>query len=145
MNDSEKNTVKNKNPCWLCMHASTPLAESIHTRILEKIPVVQSQKLADMASEAILSNYPDAEGACRKSVFKHIRKHSMHPGIRITEYIRDMHDLTETLKTQMYHVDPESKSKTLDLSAAKTYMAAVVQISNLYRIGDTNKLTFGNK
>ena len=120
------------------------LAEYLHGKIIEKIPSVNTCTLARQASDRILKEFPKAEGADRFQVLRHIKHHAMHPGIRLTEYIRDLHGISERLKLQMQAQDPETGHSSVDLNTAKVYMSAVTQISTLYRIGDLTKLTFGS-
>ena len=146
MEESEQDIEPHtKQVCWLCEHATMPIAEAITGRIVASISNVPAASLARQASQCILKEHPDAVGANNLQVLRHIKHHNMHPGVRLTEYLRDMHTITERLKTQMNAVDEESGHATVDLNTAKTYLATLKQITEIYRIGDITKLTFGSK
>lgn len=122
-----------------------PLAKSLSNILNENISNLSPRLVAEQMSEKIKESFPDAVGAETLDIYRHIRKHCLHPNVRITEAIRDVHELSEKLKIQMIQQDPETAAQAIDLPTAKTYLAVVNQLTSMYRIGDPNKLTFGNK
>jgi hypothetical protein len=86
----------------------------------------------------------DSKGASVKDIDKHIRKHMLHPAVKVPAILRDLDSVRETLQETLVSRDPESGAKVIESSNINLYLKVVRELNQMYKLGDITKLSFGS-
>ena len=102
--------------------------------------------MAQQIHEELLQDEPDAnvKGAGVKDIDKHIRKHILHPAVKVPSILRDLDNVRETLQDTLVTKDEETGAKMVDVGNVSLYLRVVRELNQMYKMGDVTKLTFGS-
>jgi hypothetical protein len=84
-----------------------------------------------------------SEGASTSDIEKHISEHILHPSVKIPEVIRELDGMRRLLRSSITTTDPETGDRVIDTANVSLYLKVIREINQVYKMGDTAKLTLG--
>jgi hypothetical protein len=85
-----------------------------------------------------------SEGASVSDIEKHISEHMLHPSVKIPEVIRELDGIRRLLRSSITTTDPETGDRVIDTANATLYLKVIRELNQVYKMGDTAKLTLGS-
>eukprot|EP00961_Rhodomonas_salina_P201096 2712605-Rhodomonas_salina.7 len=117
--------------CWMCMYQNDDEAK----RLMEFI--VKYQDATDTSSIKI-----GLLGASPQDVEKHIKKHILHPKVRIAIMLKELLEFQDHLHKNLIVEDVATGITAVDKGNVDLYLKVISQISTLYK-ADTTSMLFG--
>jgi len=141
----ESNTMP-KSTCYMCYFSEDQRCLHYTSFILRESHRSTPKQMAQQIYEELLQDEPDAnsKGAGVKDIDRHIRKHMLHPAVKVPSILRDLDNVREALQDTLVTKDAESGAKTVDSGNVVLYLRVVRELNQMYKMGDVNKLTFGS-
>jgi hypothetical protein len=140
----ESNTMP-KSICYMCYFSEDQRCLQYTQFILRESHRSTARQMAVQIHEELLQDEPDAamKGAGVKDIDKHIRKHMLHPAVKVPSILRDLDNVREALQETLVTKDTESGAKVVDAGNVVLYLRVVRELNQMYKMGDVTKLTFG--
>jgi len=127
--------------CFLCRFNNTSHAKLAQTFITDNAGCMTAHEMAaDLAADLTVS-VPDAVGIDRAAILTHIEEHSLNPNLRLSQMLRNLFKLSDSLLLNLNKVD-ESGNTTIDAKLVETYLKVQNQIMTIYKQNELNKLLF---
>jgi hypothetical protein len=134
--------------CWLCTFASEPTAMNITNAIQENIVCTDVEIIAKQCQQAISQfmeslqcNTQNPNSYSIAQICKHINQHMLQPNITLALTLRNLKSVSDRLRSQLCTVNDEGDA-IVDSTQVKNYLLVVSQITNIYKLGETQKLLF---
>jgi hypothetical protein len=102
-----------------------------------------AQQIARDIQEREAQSGRSVEGADVASIDRHIALHILHPAVKVPEIIRELDGLRRRLHGSLTNVCPDTGNSVIDTGNVALYLKVVREIQQVYKMGDTAKLSLG--
>eukprot|EP00961_Rhodomonas_salina_P293154 3933519-Rhodomonas_salina.1 len=140
--------------CWMCMYQNDDEAKRLMEFIVKSIGYIDTFNISSQVSGFIFSRYQDATdnssvkigllGATPQDVEKHIKKHILHPKVRIAIMLKELLEFQDHLHKNLIVEDVATGITAVDKGNVDLYLKVISQISTLYK-ADTTAMLFGSE
>jgi hypothetical protein len=127
--------------CWMCTFCKTRLAMDMTSFIVEHTANMAMPHITEQVREQIMLAHPDAKGAHRRDIERHIQHHVVSPEVKMANIIRSLSGVGETVRLSMTRSDPETGDLMLDNKQVELYLKIMAQLQSTYRT-DAKKMLF---
>lgn len=93
------------------------------------------------AQDNILRDFPQALGARKRDIVRHIQYHMLSPHVRMASTLRSLFGLAESIRLTIHTRDAETDDVTIDSKQVELYIKVLNQVQSAYRM-DSSKLLF---
>ncbi len=136
--------------CWLCIYATDTASHTVNALINEHIHCMSLDTIAHQCSLIIEQdiqrrnpcNAAEVQGYAADDIRRHITEHMLNPHVTLALTLRNLVDLNEKLRQNVFSHDPETDATVLDQSSLKHYLAVTAQIASIYKIGEAGRMLF---
>lgn len=140
-----------KTKCWLCENIGTDHAKNFHAFVIQKAHTVGVSEMANQLREELLEQQlaggaGDALSAqipCADEVVDHIKRHVLHPNVQVSQILRNLLDMAETLREVVCTRDADG-TPLIDVRTVSVYLKVVNEIMQIYRTSDLSKMLFAD-
>lgn len=108
------------------------IAHEIHVQL-----ALRKSRMMEHDGDMLQMLMPEAQ------IRRHIFSHTLNPVVRTGVMLRNLVELDDKMKSDMYKVDEQGQCMGLDPKMIDTYLRLQNQMMNLYR-GDPTKMPFRN-
>jgi hypothetical protein len=135
-----------KSTCYMCYFSDDQNCLQYTAYIIRESHRSTSREMAQQIYEELSQEEQNVEskGASVKDIDKHIRKHMLHPAVKVPAILRDLDSVRETLQETLVTRDPDSGGKVIELTNVNVYLKVVRELNQMYKLGDVSKLSFGS-
>jgi hypothetical protein len=117
--------------------------------MIQQAHSVDSREMAAHIHEHILSRREtasvlDDQMPTLEEIVVHIRKHVLHPSLRVAQILRNLLDLAETLQ-EMVVSRGDDGLPLIDVRTVTVYLKVVSEIMQIYKTADISKMLFADK
>jgi hypothetical protein len=135
-----------RSTCYMCYFSDDQNCVHYTEFIIRESHRSTSREMAQQIHEEMSQHEPDAnsKGASVKDIDKHIRKHMLHPAVKVPAILRDLDSVRETLQDTLVTKDAESGAKVIESNNVVLYLKVVRELNQMYKLGDITKLSFGS-
>jgi len=133
--------------CWLCRNCTTEDAKSFHAFMVEKAHCVDAREMALHMHEHLQNQKnsemleDDTELPSAEDIELHIKRHVLHPAVRVAQLLRNLLDLADTLQ-ELVSGRGEDGLPLVDVRTVTVYLRVVAEIMQIYRTADLTKMLF---
>jgi len=135
--------------CWLCKNCATDDVKSFHAFMVEKAHSVDAAEMAAHMREhlelqlgqcgaAEEDDLPSAE-----DIQVHIKRHVLHPAVRVAQILRNLLDLADTLQ-ELVSGRGEDGLPLVDVRTVTVYLKVISEIMQIYKTADLSKMLFAD-
>lgn len=120
--------------CWMCKYYSNncPYMREIYDFIDEAAMNIAEEELINQVHAIITAHWTE-ENVPREVVRKHISHHIVNQNMIIARSIRDINEMSATVKENVVVVDKYSGQFVVDEKLAKLYLTFINHITNLLK------------
>lgn len=133
-------------PCWMCENCTSEEVKNFHQFIVDRAHTVDASEMARHMHEHLVSQHtscaidavPPPEAS---EILVHIRRHMLHPKVRVAQILRNLLELSETLQELVLSQDEDGKP-LIDVRTVTVYLKVVSEIMQIYKTADLSKMLF---
>ena len=129
--------------CWLCKFNTHKDASEMHQFIHDNIGTMSTRTLACEVHAELRTRHPDEDEINENTIHEHIQSHTLNPTIRLGITLRNMLDLSDSVRGSLQKIDTHGQNMGLDPKMIDAYIRIQGQILNLYK-SETNKMLFNS-
>ena len=135
--------------CWLCKNCATDDVKSFHAFMVEKAHSVDSMEMAahmreHLEGQARSGNLDsDEELPSVEDIQLHIKRHVLHPAVRVAQILRNLLDLADTLQ-ELVSGRGEDGLPLVDVRTVTVYLKVIAEIMQIYKTADLTKMLFAD-
>ena len=134
--------------CWLCENCATEDVRNFHSFLVEKSHSVEPAEMAahlheHMTAQQAIASVLEGAPPGIEDILLHIRKHVLHPSVRVAQILRNLLDLAETLQ-ELVLTRADDGSPLIDVRSVTVYLKVVAEILQIYRSADMSKMLFAD-
>jgi hypothetical protein len=168
------NADKTNEVCWMCLYQTDEEAKRLMEFIVRSVGYIDTFNIAAQVSAFIHTRYKDVRdangdvvelrGADPVDVAKHIKKHILHPKVRISVIIKELLEFQDHLHRNLVVEDVTTGLSAVDKGPSpffhccvayglltplcagnvELYLKVISQITSLYK-AETNNMLFGTE
>jgi hypothetical protein len=133
------------NRCWMCLFHGCAVNEAALKFICDSLPHITLDSCCEQLVPVLKKQAPDyADWFTKETLKEHIENHMAHPKAKLCGMIHGLDNLQRQIQSVCIVEDPNTKQKTINMVAIKTYLAIVREVQTLYRQRE-DFLLFGNR
>lgn len=132
---------KRRELCWLCTFCTHMKAKQISSFIEGQVPHMSLLHIAEQVKHEILSEYPDALGARKRDIVRHMQLHMLAPQVRMAAVLRSLISLGESIRLTILTRDLETDEVIIDGRQTELYLKVLHQVQGAYKM-DSSKMIF---
>lgn len=132
---------KRRELCWLCTFCTHMKAKQISSFIEGQVPHMSLLHIAEQVKHEILSEYPDAFGARKRDIIRHMQFHMLAPQVRMAAVLRSLISLGESIRLTILTRDLETDEVIIDGRQTELYLKVLHQVQSAYKM-DSSKMIF---
>lgn len=91
--------------------------------------------------DELLKEHANENGVAYDEVREHIQSHMLQPNVRMALSIRNLLDLGDRMKSELYKHDEKGNQVNIDPKLVDSYMRLHAHIASLYKL-ETHKMLF---
>lgn len=134
--------------CWLCRNCTTDDVKSFHSFMVEKAHCVDAQEMAahmreHLESQKELGQLDDGEVPSAEDIQLHIKRHVLHPAVRVAQILRNLLELADTLQ-ELVSGRGEDGLPLVDVRTVTVYLKVISEIMQIYKTADLTKMLFSD-
>lgn len=134
--------------CWLCRNCTTEEVRSFHAFMVEKAHCVDAQEMAAHMREHLeaqkMSSLMETEDVpTAEDIQVHIKRHVLHPAVRVAQILRNLLDLADTLQ-ELVSGRGEDGLPLVDVRTVTVYLKVIAEIMQIYKTADLSKMLFAD-
>jgi hypothetical protein len=133
--------------CYLCFFAEEQVCVQYAKYIINESQRCCRKQIAHQIALDIETrdthNGNVSQGASASDIEKHIAEHMLHPNVKVPEIIRELDGVRRLLRSSITTTDPETGDRVIDTANVSLYLKVIREINQVYKMGDTTKLTLG--
>jgi hypothetical protein len=151
-NDDDDDGECNDAQCWMCLYQSDDEAKRLTEFIVRSVGYIDVFNISAQVSSFIHTRYKNAVdangklvpvvGADPPDVDRHIRKHILHPKVRIAVIIKELLEFQDHLHKNLVVEDVATGLTAVDKGNVELYLKVIAQITTLYK-AETSTMLFG--
>jgi hypothetical protein len=140
--------------CWMCLYQTDEEAKRLMEFIVRSVGYIDTFNIATQVSAFIHTRYKDVRdasgnvvelhGADPVHVAKHIKKHILHPKVRISVIIKELLEFQDHLHKNLVVEDVATGLSAVDKGNVELYLKVIAQITSLYK-AETTSMLFGTE
>ena len=134
--------------CWMCENCTTEDVRNFHAFLVERSHSVEPRAMAVhlhehlTAQQALASVLEDAPPGLDE-ILTHIRKHVLHPSVRVAQILRNLLELADTLQ-ELVVSRADDGTPLIDVRTVTVYLKVVSEIMQIYKTADMSKMLFAD-
>ena len=135
--------------CWLCRNCTTDDVKTFHSFMVEKAHSVDAREMAahmrEHLEEAQKANgdMVDEELPSAEDIETHIKRHVLHPSVRVAQILRNLLELADTLQ-ELVSGRGEDGLPLVDVRTVTVYLKVISEIMQIYKTADLSKMLFAD-
>ena len=135
-----------KSTCYMCYFSDDQNCVQYTNFIIRESHRSTAKDMAQQIHEELSQHEPNlnSKGASAKDIEKHIKKHMLHPAVKVPAILRDLDSIRETLHETLVTKDVDTGAKVVDSGNVILYLRVVRELNSMYKLGDISKLSFGH-
>jgi hypothetical protein len=132
--------------CWLCRNCTTDEVKSFHAFMVEKAHCVDAHEMAahmrdHLEAQKAESELQDEDLPTAEDIQLHIKRHVLHPSVRVAQILRNLLDLADTLQ-ELVSGRGEDGLPLVDVRTVTVYLKVISEIMQIYKTADLSKMLF---
>jgi hypothetical protein len=135
-------------PCYLCFFAEEQVCVQYSKYIINESQRCCKKQIARQIADDIETREArdgtTSEGASASDIEKHISEHMLHPNVKVPEIIRELDGIRRLLRSSITTTDPDTGDRVIDTGNVTLYLKVIRELNQVYKMGDTAKLTLGS-
>jgi hypothetical protein len=129
-------------PCFLCVFAAEPrVVEYANFIVKESVRAGVHEIATQICADIHAEHGPEVPDITVGDIEKHIEHHMLHPTVKLSAMLKELDWVRRVLHRSVYRADGATIGSANNV---KLYLQVVAAQQNLYKLGDTNRLAFGN-
>ena len=134
--------------CWLCRNCTTDDVKSFHSFMIEKAHSVDAHEMAahmreHLDSQSLRGALDDDEVPSVEDIQLHIKRHVLHPAVRVAQILRNLLELADTLQ-ELVSGRGEDGLPLVDVRTVTVYLKVISEIMQIYKTADLSKMLFAD-
>ena len=134
--------------CWLCRNCTTDDVKSFHAFMIEKAHSVDAHEMAahmreHLDSQKLRSALEDDDVPSVEDIQLHIKRHVLHPAVRVAQILRNLLELADTLQ-ELVSGRGEDGLPLVDVRTVTVYLKVISEIMQIYKTADPTKMLFAD-
>ncbi len=136
--------------CWLCRNCATDSARAFHTFMIEKAHSIDAEEMAAQIRSNLESRRDadeldegDDDLPSVADIQQHIKRHVLHPSVRVAQILRDLLSLADTLQ-ELVSGRGEDGLPLVDVRTVTVYLKVISEIMQIYKTADLTKMLFAD-
>lgn len=122
--------------------------KAYHAFMVEKAHCVDAREMALHIREHLerhgVSGVPQEEGLpSADDIQHHIKRHVLHPSVRVAQILRDLLELSDTLQ-ELVSGRGEDGLPLVDVRTVTVYLKVIAEIMQIYKTADLSKMLFAD-
>ena len=140
--------------CWMCLYQTDDEAKRLMEFIVRSVGYIDMFNIASQVSAFIQTRYQNVQdadgnvvelkGATPENIERHIRKHILHPKVRIAVIIKELLQFQDHLHKNLVVEDAATGLSAVDKGNVELYLKVIAQITALYK-AETGTMLFGTE
>lgn len=139
--DAAAIAARAREKCWLCTFSTHTLAKQVTSFVCSSVANMDTLHMAAQIKDEIMDRFPNAIGARKRDIIRHITEHMLAPNVKMAAVLRSLVTVAETLRGTMHQRDPVTDEVIVDLKSTEMYLKVLTQITTTYKM-DGSKLMF---
>jgi hypothetical protein len=132
--------------CWLCRNCTTDDVKTFHSFMIEKAHCVDAHEMAahmreHLETQAMGCEAQEGEVPTVEDILVHIRRHVLHPSVRVAQILRNLLELADTLQ-ELVSGRSEDGLPLVDVRTVTVYLKVISEIMQIYKTADLSKMLF---
>ena len=145
--DTKKKNMAS-NCCWLCRNCTTDDVKSFHAFMVEQAHSVDANEMAahmkdHLDSQGICGALEDGDAPTLEDIQLHIKRHVLHPAVRVAQILRNLLELADTLQ-ELVSGRGEDGLPLVDVRTVTVYLKVISEIMQIYKTADLSKMLFAD-
>eukprot|EP00961_Rhodomonas_salina_P159669 2150490-Rhodomonas_salina.2 len=138
--------------CWMCLYQNDEDAKRLMEFIVRSVGYIDTFNISAQVSTFIHTRYKNVTdgkgnvvpvtGASPMDIEKHIKKHILHPKVRIAVIIKELLEFQDHLHKNLVVEDCSTGLTAVDKGNVELYLKVISQITTLYK-AETSSMLFG--
>ena len=134
--------------CWMCENCTSEDVRNFHAFLVERSHSVEPRAMAVhlhehiTAQQALASVLEDSPPGLDE-ILTHIRKHVLHPSVRVAQILRNLLELADTLQ-ELVVSRADDGTPLIDVRTVTVYLKVVSEIMQIYKTADMTKMLFAD-
>lgn len=134
--------------CWLCRNCTTDDVKSFHSFMIEKAHSVDAHEMAahmreHLDSQSLRGALDDEDVPSVEDIQLHIKRHVLHPAVRVAQILRNLLELADTLQ-ELVSGRGEDGLPLVDVRTVTVYLKVISEIMQIYKTADLTKMLFAD-
>jgi len=134
--------------CWLCRNCTTDDVKSFHAFMIEKAHSVDAHEMAahmreHLDSQSLRGALDDDDVPSVEDIQLHIKRHVLHPAVRVAQILRNLLELADTLQ-ELVSGRGEDGLPLVDVRTVTVYLKVISEIMQIYKTADISKMLFAD-
>jgi len=133
--------------CWLCRNCTSDDVKTFHAYMIEKAHSVDAHEMAAHMRDHLEAQRmqgecgDDEELPSAEDIQVHIKRHVLHPAVRVAQILRNLLDLADTLQ-ELVSGRGEDGLPLVDVRTVTVYLKVISEIMQIYKTADLSKMLF---
>jgi hypothetical protein len=134
--------------CWLCRHCTSEDVKTFHSFMISKAHSVDAREMAahmreHLEGQALAGEVDAGEIPSAEDIELHIKRHVLHPSVRVAQILRDLLSLADTLQ-ELVSGRGEDGLPLVDVRTVTVYLKVISEIMQIYKTADLTKMLFAD-
>lgn len=134
--------------CWLCRNCTTDDVKTFHTFMIEKAHCVDAHEMAThmrehLEAQKVSGAMEEEDLPSAEEIQVHIKRHLLHPAVRVAQILRNLLDLADTLQ-ELVSGRGEDGLPLVDVRTVTVYLKVISEIMQIYKTADLTKMLFAD-
>lgn len=134
--------------CWLCRNCASDDAKSFHAFMIERAHCVDADEMAahlrkHLEGRKEAEELEDDDLPSVEDIQTHIKRHVLHPAVRVAQILRDLLALADTLQ-ELVSGRGEDGLPLVDVRTVTVYLKVISEIMQIYKTADLTKMLFAD-
>ena len=134
--------------CWMCENCTTEDVRNFHAFLVERSHSVEPRAMAvhmheHLTSQQALASVLEDAPPGLEEILTHIRKHVLHPSVRVAQILRNLLELADTLQ-ELVVGRADDGTPLIDVRTVTVYLKVVSEIMQIYKTADMTKMLFAD-
>jgi hypothetical protein len=134
--------------CWLCRNCTTDDVKTFHAFMVEKAHCVDAHEMAahmreHLEAQKMASEIGDDDLPTAEDIQLHIKRHVLHPSVRVAQILRNLLELADTLQ-ELVSGRGEDGLPLVDVRTVTVYLKVISEIMQIYKTADLTKMLFAD-
>ena len=144
--DSSRGTAPVR--CWICENCTSEDVKNFHSFLVERSHSVEPRAMAvhlheHLTSQQALASVLEDAPPGLDEILTHIRKHVLHPSVRVAQILRNLLELADTLQ-ELVVGRADDGTPLIDVRTVTVYLKVVSEIMQIYKTADMTKMLFAD-